>query len=464
MMIILSSISAQQNFKEIFAKIDNGSFSAAIDMIDSVLALDELTISDELLLNFELERMNRIRLDFKKTKIDIIEYTKNYLPEVTEEMLDGWERDGSLEFKIIDGEKLYFNRAHTNLFRINKELREIKKLKDGTLKDSLDFYLEKNLPRLVDKLKSSGENKPTKIRFNYKVSVKSNVVPHGELIKAWLPTPNEIHDRQSNVKLFSVNSDQYVLSNKSQKHNSIYFEKISIEDQPTVFEYSVEYLAKPQKFFIDPHNIIDYNKSSDIYKEYTSERLPHIEFTDEIKTISKEIVGSETNPYLIAKRIFTWINDNIPWAGAREYSTIRNISDYCLSRMHGDCGIKTILFMTLCRYNGIPAKWQSGWMMHPGNVNLHDWCEIYFEGIGWVPVDQSFGIVDSEINDVKYYFLDGIDQFHMIVNEDYSEEFFPAKSFERSETVDFQRGEIEWRGGNLYFDKWNYNMEVEYLD
>ena len=147
MMIILSSISAQQNFKEIFAKIDNGSFSAAIDMIDSVLALDELTISDELLLNFELERMNRIRLDFKKTKIDIIEYTKNYLPEVTEKMLDGWERDGSLEFKIIDGEKLYFNRAHTNLFRINKELREIKKLKDGTLKDSLDFYLEKNLPQ-----------------------------------------------------------------------------------------------------------------------------------------------------------------------------------------------------------------------------------------------------------------------------------------------------------------------------
>jgi len=33
----------------------------------------------------------------------------------------------------------------------------------------------------------------------------------------------------------------------------------------------------------------------------------------------------------------------------------------------------------------------------------------------------------------------------------------------RSETVDFQRGELEWKGGNLYFDKWDYKMEVGYF-
>ncbi len=55
-------------------------------------------------------------------------------------------------------------------------------------------------------------------------------------------------------------------------------------------------------------------------------------------------------------------------------------------------------------------------------------------------------------------------QIHIIllVNDDYSKPLFPAKIFPRSETVDFQRGELEWRGGNLYFDKWNYNMKVEY--
>ena len=29
---------------------------------------------------------------------------------------------------------------------------------------------------------------------------------------------------------------------------------------------------------------------------------------------------------------------------------------------------------------------------------------------------------------------------------------------------DFQRGEVEWKGGNLYFDKWDYNMKIKYIN
>ena len=69
-----------------------------------------------------------------------------------------------------------------------------------------------------------------------------------------------------------------------------------------------------------------------------------------------------------------------------------NIPMYVLESGHGDCGMVTLLFMTLCRYKGIPTRWQSGFMMHPSGWNLHDWAEVYFEGPGWVPVDESFGI------------------------------------------------------------------------
>jgi hypothetical protein len=68
--------------------------------------------------------------------------------------------------------------------------------------------------------------------------------------------------------------------------------------------------------------------------------------------------------------------------------------------------------------------------------------------------------LDNE--DEKYFFFGGIDAHHLIVNDDYSKPLFPAKIFPRSETVDFQRGELEWRGGNLYFDKWDYDMKVDY--
>jgi len=72
-----------------------------------------------------------------------------------------------------------------------------------------------------------------------------------------------------------------------------------------------------------------------------------------------------------------------------EYSTIRNISEYCHSKGYGDCGQEALLFMTLCRLNGIPARWQSGWNTFPGDKSNHDWSEIYLAPYGWVPVDPA---------------------------------------------------------------------------
>jgi len=163
------------------------------------------------------------------------------------------------------------------------------------------------------------------------------------------------------------------------------------------------------------------------------------------------------------RKIFVWINSTFPWAGAREYSTIPNIPQYVLANGHGDCGQVTLLFMTLARYSGIPVRWQSGLTMQPGGLNLHDWSEFYLEGIGWVPMDQSFGInTFAETDDMKYFYTNGIDAYRLIVNNDFSQPLFPAKIFHRSDDVDFQRGELEWRGGNIYYDQWKWDFEVTY--
>jgi hypothetical protein len=52
----------------------------------------------------------------------------------------------------------------------------------------------------------------------------------------------------------------------------------------------------------------------------------------------------------------------------------------------------------------------------------------------------------------------------MIVNQGVGGRLHPEKLHLRSEPYDFQRGEVEWEGGNLYFDKWDYKMEIEYLN
>ncbi len=463
-MILTILISAQTRYSDINQRVLSGNFKKATELIDEKLKSTQLSADEIFELQFEKERLERIKKDFNKTVDDVLKFVNSYYPEAKEKDLAKWENDGTLEFKIIDGKKCYFSRSASNLFLINKEAKKQKELVDGYKKDALDAFLEEYIPKVFDESANAQESlvKPVTFKLNYTVTVDANAVPDGEIIKCWLPFPREGHQRQTNIKLLGANVDEYLIASNDNPQRTLFMQKPAMKDQPTIFNMVLEVTNYNEVNLILPEMIKPYNKESGLYKTYTAERAPHIVFTDKIKELSKKIVGDEKNPYLITKKIFTWISENIPWAGAREYSTIENISDYCITNKHGDCGIKTLLFITLCRYNGIPAKWQSGWMLHPGEVNLHDWSEVYFEGYGWVPADQSFGLTDLQNEDEKYFFLGSTDPYHLIVNDDYSSTLFPAKTFPRSETVDFQRGELEWRGGNLYFDKWDYHMDVEY--
>jgi len=465
--MLLTNINyAQTSFYEIDNEIELGNYKIAKSMILDKISDQKITEIEKYNLKMQSDILDRRIIDFNRDETYIKNALSTYYPKLTDSQLSEWETSGELEMLIIDGKKKYFRNAVPNLFRIYKEANKIKIQIDGVKKDSLSLFLQKYLPIVVDEIKSDGHSiaHPQKFEFTYTLTVKPNIVPDGEIIRAWLPYPRSDIKRQNNVQFKSASESTYVISPDKNVHKSIYFEKVSNKDEPTIFEYQVSYTGYNQWHNIDNLKIKPYNKNSVLYKTYTSERERHVLFTPEIENLSKEILGPKKDPKKIVRLFYEWIGENIPWASALEYSTIPNIPSYSINNMKGDCGIKALLFITLCRYNGIPAKWQSGWMLHPGNKNLHDWAEVYFEGVGWIPVDTSFNNQDISEKSAKEFFLSGIDAYHMIVNEDFSGEFFPAKTHQRSETVDFQRGEVEWKGGNLYFNNWNYHMEVEHLD
>lgn len=382
-------------------------------------------------------------------------------------MIHLWENSGALEFMELDGKKLYFHNAGPNLFRVDSLCREIKKRKEHIGLSGSEKVNLNHLPKVITEVCSKGVNvvEPKRMKVTYTITVSPNVVPDGKVVRCWLPFPHRGIPRQTDIQLISASEDKYELAPDTAIHSTLYMEKLAEADKPIVFSETFEYTSSAEWHPLKPENIKPYDKSSDLYKVYTSEREKHVVFSKRMKDLAAELTGEETNPLLKARRIFQYINDNYPWASAREYSTIDNIPEYVLDNHKGDCGQVTLLFITLCRISGIPAHFQSGFMVHPGENNLHDWCEIYFEGPGWVPVDMSFGIpiFAQENNDELYwFFLGGIDSWRMIVNQDYGKELHPAKKYPRSETVDFQRGEVEWEGGNLYFDKWDYCLDVEY--
>ncbi len=417
--------------------------------------------------SWEEDLHQRVLIDFRLSESQVKEYIRKYIPDVTDSMMRQWEESKALECMVIDGERRYFRQAGPNLFRVDSACYNIKVGCEGVSLSESERVNREHLPEVMTAVKKEGKAivAPQRMRVTYTLTVDSNAVPHGETVRCWLPFPRRDQRRQTGVKLIRASEYAYEIAPDSCKHSTLYMEKKARVGYPTVFSETFEYTSSAEWHSLKPECILPYDTSSALYKEYTSERETHIRFTPRIRQLAANLTAGESNPLLKAQRIFRWVNDKFPWASAREYSTIENIPEYVLENRRGDCGQVSLLFITLCRCAGIPAHFQSGFMMHPGERNLHDWAEIYFEGIGWAPVDQSFGIPSFARNlEEQMFFCGGIDSWRMIVNSDYSMPLVPEKKFPRSETVDFQRGEVEWEGGNLYFPHWNYRMEVEYLD
>ena len=409
---------------------------------------------------------HRLLCDFTRTRQETMDYIRQYIPHVNDSCMAHWERSGALEQMAIDGEKRYFHAAARNLFRIDPWCAQVwQKAHPEEPLSASQIAIMKNVPQILRDAPGHPQHlaQARRMRVTYTLTVKADAVPAGQTLRCWLPFPRTDQPRQQDVELLEVSQPRYKRSSASCAHSTIYMEQKAVAGKPTVFSETFEYTSRGAWF--DLSAVQPYQTRSKLYKEYTAERDRHIRFTPELCQLADSLTRGVDNPVEQAQRIFTYISRHFPWASAREYSTIDNIPMYVLRNRHGDCGQVSLLFITLCRICGIPAHFQSGFMMHPFGHNLHDWAEVYFEGVGWVPVDQSFGICEYATSQTeRLFYMGGIDSWRMIVNTDYGMPLSPKKKYPRSETVDFQRGEVEWKKGNLYFDQWDWDIQIAYLD
>ena len=431
--------------------------------------------------SWDRDLSQRLAVDFRRTREEVKEYIVKYIPDVTDEQIDEWTRTGKLESMEIGKRTMYFRNAAPNLFRIVPELKAIKDSVDQVTDEltghqAIDAVTIPAIKATVNAALAGTQTTampvetylalPKRMRVRFSLTVPVNTLRPGKTLRCWLPYPRQDVARQKDVKFIEAGvdstaypADRIIFSDPSCAHSSLYMEAKTNRYRDVTFYEVFEYTSYGEWHPVDSSLVQEYDTTTEEYKEYTAEREKHVIFTDRIKALADSLTAGIDNPYLQAKAIYTWIDSTFPWASSREYSTMENIPEYVITEGHGDCGMKTLLLMTMCRYKGIPARWQSGLMMHPGNKNMHDWGEIYFEGYGWMPVDQSFGITPYG----GYFFLGGIEPYRLVVNSDFGREFSPAKTYPRSETVDFQRGEVEWEGGNLYFNQWDYDYQIEYL-
>jgi transglutaminase-like putative cysteine protease len=454
---------AREPLAEVIVLIDSGQFKPADARIAKALEQKDLSADAREQLAFQRERMRRIELDFSLDESAAKARVRKQIPDLTDAEFARWDAAGLLEHLVIDGQTRYFNRAPSNLFLLSPEAAARRqtpaKPNEGPMERANAHHKEVRDAALAS---STPGVAPRHVRVKHALIVEPDAVPAGETLRAWLPFPRAIRGQQEGIRLIESRPARHTTAPETALQRTVYLEQNAQAGKPTEFSITYELTTFGQYHAIDADKVRPVQLTPAL-APYVMERPPHIVFSNDIRKLSAEVVGDEKNPYRIAQKLFAAV-DRIPWAGAREYSTITNISDYALHAGHADCGQQTLLLMTLLRLNGIPARWQSGWVFSDGPYNnMHDWGWLYLAPYGWVPMDVTFGRLDSGDPRLDEFYLGGLDAYRLVFNDDYAVPFIPAKQHFRSETVDSQRGEVEWRGGNLYFDKWDYELEAQVL-
>lgn len=428
---------------EAVSKLNNGEFQKVEQMINGLTKKEKA--DNAIFIDSLQTMMQRIRNDFRVTPEDGKKMIREKVPGATDQMISEWIDKKYIETRIIDDKEWWFRKNNRNFVLLNKDLYA-----DKIAKDKKSDYAE--VHQVVDHILSLKRDENNvcdwkTVEMTYFLEVPANTVPEGEIIKAWLPFPYD-NGRQRNFKIISTTSP--VTHSIGSVHHTVYMEQKAVKDKPTRFEMKFSYEVGAQVFSKGDilRNLKPYDTASLDYKNNTCQVLPHILVNDKYKNLALSIIGDEKNPVMQASMIYDWISANYPWAGALDYSTIPCIPEYVLSINHGDCGQVALLYISLLRNLGIPARWESGWEFTEKSAGWHDWLEVYFEGTGWVPCDMSRGRTTYG-EPFQDFYKTCIDGYRFATNQGINGQFYPKKKYLRCETVDFQAGEVEWKDGNI---------------
>ena len=252
-------------------------------------------------------------------------------------------------------------------------------------------------PSAVPSSTSTPEPTPQVIsRYRIEFSVKGD--------ELWIPIPQEL-DSQFDIVQINLTPEPSEYYVDSIYGNEIIFYKRAKGIVTGTYEFSSIF---PTKYEIAVDNVGNYDTESDFYKLYTRQET-WIETNDlEIINLAKSIIGDEANPYLAARKIYEYVkssiaNRSVEWTGnantyRNEYGALATIH-----RGYGSCQNQALVFVTLSRAAGIPARVVHG--INSVSLNQdrnledwsHSWAEFYLPNYGWIPADPSdeFGKISN---------------------------------------------------------------------
>lgn len=420
---------------EIAALRERADFAGEVRRIDELLPRVTDTVMRKRL-NLERFIANGLTKDYKTDFAAMLEKLRERYPAVTaahlSEILDMGFAD-----VVYRPDAVYFeNAALSNI--LDQCATYLRRITESDYIPQPDYRITETH---IAALRKYGT---VRIRYTVRESVRPDIVREGKTLRVWLPYPcvtPELSDTRLLAASHPVRIDDHPLRCAYMEISDYHGETAEIT---LSFANTAHYreIAPDMVDEVQPH-----------MPEYLGEQLPHIHFSPYLRLLEAEITGHHKNPLVRARRIYDYITKNVRYSFMREYRYFDDIPTYCAVNHRGDCGVQALLFITLARISGIPARWQSGNFVKPalsdsksGHIGSHDWAQFYIAPFGWLLCDPSVGggAYRNGKEDIWNFYFCHADAFRYICATAFQSDLSPAKTYMRLDPYDNQSGEAEY--------------------
>ena len=226
--------------------------------------------------------------------------------------------------------------------------------------------------------------------FHYSFTVKN--LSAGEQVRVWIPAAQS--DSYQEVKIISAKGDLPLKKTSESKYgNQIYYAETTSAQPELHFDIEYEVVRRERVALgqnaphVIPASLSPQEKQQDLQPDVLVPvtGLP----ADLAAKVTQGKTSSLDKAHAIYDYVFTTLSYDKTGSGWGRGDVL-----YACDAKKGNCTDFHSLFIAMARSQGIPARFEIGFPLPPGQhsaeiAGYHCWSDFYLEGGGWIPVDIS---------------------------------------------------------------------------
>lgn len=409
-----------------------GYFAAAERRIGALLAEDRLPPMAKAALQARAEQMRRLPENYPYTRAAALEHLRREVPDFTEAEFDALVDSGHIDWRFIEGEPHYQERfAETLAIYPALNARGFAADPPSDLRT-----------RTAQQLRAAG-------RLQAEITLRLTLAPAQPAapetpVQAWLPFPAACPE-QSHIELLDATPGG-TLAPDDAPQRTIFWQGTAAQ---APFSVTFRYRFRTVWHDLEAAAAVP---EADPAVGFLEEEAPHIRFTPWLRDLCAQITAGCGDPLARARAIYDYVTRHTSYRYQPAYICHDSIADGCARNGWGDCGVMALLFITLCRLAGVPARWQSGLSVTPDHAGCHDWAQFYLTGYGWLWADCSFGAGAHRRGDeaLRRHYFGHLDPMRMVANRRCFAQLTPPCEAWRDDPYDNQTGELVLDGRPLH--------------